>query len=395
MDAPKPLRVLRIITRMNVGGPSRQVSLLSGIPGYETLTVFGQCESGEKEDAHLITELKGNWKRIHSLKRSIRPWSDLSTLLSLIRIILLFKPDIVHTHTAKAGMIGRLAAWLCRIPIIIHTYHGHVLEGYFSPQVSSIFRFIERWLAKRSNALILLSNLQWFSITEKHQIGNPQKNRIIPLGLRIESWIENNAFPKPIWYQERQLNPNIRYISWVGRLTAIKNPLLLIEIALELQQFKDLPDWKILVAGDGELRPELEAAIEYRQLGSAIQLLSWEEDLFSLCRASEIALLTSRQEGTPVSLIEAMACGVPVVATSVGGIPDIIPKSAGLLTEPGDARALAQQVRYLLLNPEKRAQLGAAGRNEARKFTASRLIQDIQNLYEEFFLSGAAPDKKP
>jgi len=394
MDAPKPHRVLRIITRMNVGGPSRQVTLLSGLPGYETMTVFGQCESGEKEDAHLIAELKGNWKRIHTLRRSIRPWSDLSTLLSLIRIILRFKPHIVHTHTAKAGMIGRLAAWLCRVPILIHTYHGHVLEGYFSPPVSAIFRYIERWLAKRSNALILLSHLQWISITEKHEIGNPRKNRIIPLGLTIESWIENNAIPKPHWYQERQLNSSIRYISWVGRLTAIKNPILLIEIALELQQFKKLPEWKILVAGNGELRTELEAAIESRQLGSAIQLLSWEQDLFSLFRASEITLLTSWQEGTPVSLIEAMACGVPIVATSVGGVPDIIPESAGLLTDPGDARALAQQVRHLLLNPEKRAQLGAAGRNEARKFTASRLIQDIQNLYGEFFLSGAAPDKK-
>lgn len=381
MESSRPIRLLRIITRMNVGGPSRQVSLLSGLAGFETQTIFGACGKDEREDAQMIAELKGEWFRIANLKRSIHPWNDLLSLFQIIRIIQKFKPQIIHTHTAKAGMIGRLAAWICRTPVIVHTYHGHVLEGYFPPLVSTLFRKIEQWLADRSQAIIVLSQRQLDSITHQHQIGNLIKNHVIPLGLPIESWIESDEKPVAEWYYQRKLNVSTQYIVWAGRLTGIKNPMLIAEIARLLSQENDLPDWKILVAGDGEMRKELEEAVLLRKLDTRVQFLSWESDMLSLCRAASICLLTSFQEGTPVSLIESMACGVPVVATAVGGVPDIVPKTAGMLAESNQADELAQHLALLLKDPELRNQLGKGGRIQARQFTSERLQQDLRELY--------------
>lgn len=381
MNSGQPIRILRIITRMNIGGPSRQVSLLSDLDGFETISLFGACGKGEREDEQMIAELKGKYIRIPQLGRSIHPWNDLLALIQIIRMIRKFKPQIIHTHTAKAGMIGRLAAWMCHAPIIVHTYHGHVLEGYFSPLVSTLFRKIEQWLAKRSKAIIVLSKSQLASITHQHQIGNLTKNHIIPLGLPIESWIESGDRPSPEWYSQRQLNVSTQYIVWAGRLTGIKNPMLMVEIARLLTLDNDLPEWKILVVGDGEMRKEVEEAVIVQKLETQIQFLSWESDMFSLCRAASISLLTSYQEGTPVSLIESMACGVPVVATAVGGVPDIVPTTAGILAESNQASQLAKQIAHLLKNPALRNELGKGGRAQARQFTSERLQQNLRELY--------------
>lgn len=382
MSTNNQVRLLRIITRMNIGGPSRQVAVLADLEGFDTLTVIGNCSPEEAEDKQCVQALENRMVRIQYLRRNLHPVQDFLAFLELIRVIRRFRPQIVHTHTAKAGMLGRLAAWITGVPILVHTYHGHVLEGYFRPQVTAFFRKLERWLGKHSDALITLSRQQFESITHQHHIGDSHKNRIIPLGLPLTEFLEANGKPDSDWYARRGVNPSTLFIVWAGRITGIKNPMLIPEIARMLQKHQDLPDWQILVAGDGEMREELQQAILLSGMENRVSLLGWEQDILSLCRATDIALLTSFQEGTPVSLIEAMASGAPIVATRVGGVEDIT-GSAGLLSESGDARMLADHLTVLLRDSSLRSSLGESGRKQAQQFTASRLKDDLRRMYRE------------
>lgn len=367
---------------MNIGGPSRQVSVLADLEGFDTLTVIGNCGPEEAEDEQCVQALGDRLIRIHALKRNLHPVQDFVAFLQLIRVIRKFRPQIVHTHTAKAGMLGRLAAWITGVPVLVHTYHGHVLEGYFRPQVTAFFRKLERWLGKHSDALITLSRQQYEAITHQHLIGDSHKNRIIPLGLPLEEFLEANGKPDSDWYAERGVKPSTLFIVWAGRITGIKNPMLIPEIARILERHQDLPDWQILVAGDGEMRDELQQVVVQSGLENRIRLLGWEQDILSLSRAADIALLTSFQEGTPVSLIEAMASGVPIVATRVGGVEDIT-GSAGLLVESGDSRMLANHLWTLIRDGLQRSRLGESGREQAWQFTATRLKDDLRRLYLE------------
>lgn len=387
MSTNNQVRLLRIITRMNIGGPSRQVALLADLEGFDTLTVIGSCTRQEVEDHQCVEALGKRMVRIGSLRRNLNPLEDFRAFFQLIWIIRRFRPQLVHTHTAKAGMLGRLAAWVTGVPVLVHTYHGHVLEGYFRPQITAFFRNIERWLGNRSNALITLSQQQFEAITNQHRIGDSRKNRIIPLGLSLLDFLQPGGKPDSEWYAQRGIPPETLLIVWVGRLTAIKNPLLIPEIARMLLAHEDLPDWKILVAGDGEMREELEQAIVLTGMENRVQLLGWEYDILSLCRASDIALLTSFQEGTPVSLIEAMASGVPIVATNVGGVQDITGE-AGFLANSGDAGMLTDHLSVLLGDSSIRYRLGEAGRKQAERYTSYRLKADLKQLYRELVSKG-------
>lgn len=392
-----PLRILRIITRMNTGGPSRQVALLSEPGAIDGITqvVYGACPPYEREDPETLKKISHNSIYLPQLGRSLNPFKDLFALLRLIKIIQNFSPHIVHTHTAKAGFLGRIAAWYCGVPVIVHTFHGNALKHYFSQPLTSVFRKLERILAKITDVIIVLSPQQYQEITEEYQIGNPQKNIIVPLGLNLQAFQNAAQQPDTTWYQMRSLNPSDLHITWCGRLTPVKNPLLIIDIALRLRRESQLPKWKILVAGDGELRPQLEAEIQKHQLDSCIQLLSWEDDLVSLWKASAIALLSSWNEGTPVSLIEAMASSVPIVATRAGGVQDIVPhQTCGLLSETGNAEMLSSNLSELLLDENLRTRMGSNGKKESEKYDIQILIKKITLLYRTHYTQKKSNEQK-
>jgi glycosyltransferase involved in cell wall biosynthesis len=376
-------RILRLITRMNTGGPSRQVARLSDLEGYETFTVWGMCSADEAEDEQMIRQVKGNWEQLPYLGRQIHPWKDLLSLIRLIGIIKSFRPHILHTHTAKAGMLGRLAAWLCGVPIIVHTYHGHVLEGYFSPLTSRMFRWIEQQCGRVSNALIVLSRLQYDAITNTHGVGDENKNHIVPLGIDLNALLSISGKPEAEWYLSRNLNPDCRYILWCGRLTKIKHPLILPEICRELESYPNLPDWKILVAGDGDLRQVLTDKILELKCENRIQLLSWETDSKSLFSAADLVILTSIQEGTPVSLIEAMAAGKPIIASGVGGVPDMLESGGGRIVSSINSKVFAEEISQIFLQESIGWEMGQIGRKQSQLYRMERLKEDLNRLYSD------------
>jgi len=385
MNEEKP-RILRIITRMNTGGPSRQAALLTvpGLEEFETLLLFGNCEAGEQEDTRLTQWVREKSLRVSSLRRSIHPFRDIQAFWAIRKAIRSFKPHIVHTHTAKAGILGRLAAYMESVPVIIHTFHGHTFHNYFSEPLNTFFLNVERMLASLSTHILVLSPSQYQEITHTFKVGNARRNRIVPLGLQLDPFLETSDALPADWYSSRNLSMDYFYISWCGRLVSVKDPLLLVEIATRLNENKRLPEWKILVAGDGPLASTLTQKIKEANLEHRFRLLSWETDMVSFWRASQIALQTSLNEGTPVSLIEAMASGVPVVATHVGGVGDITGDGqAALLTPPKDADALAMALSQLMITPELRKKMSDAGKIRVKPFHFRILCQNLIQLYHE------------
>lgn len=371
------VRVLRIITRLNVGGPALHVSLLTARldpERFETLLVSGREDAAEGnmlELGRIAASLP--LVRLPTMVRAIRPLGDLRTLWSLVRIIRRFRPDVVHTHLAKAGLLGRLAARLAGVPVVVHTYHGSVLRGYFGPRQSRLLLWIDRWLARLSSRLIAITPS---GRRELSDLGVAPADRIevIPLGLDLESFRERRDSAAA--RRSLGIAPETPVIGIVGRLVPIKDVGTFLR-AVELAS-RTVPDLVALIVGDGEERAALEALATPR-----CRFLGFREDVQALLGAMDVLALSSRNEGSPVSLIEGLAAGKPVVATAVGGVPDVVRDGeTGLLVPPGDPEALAAAMVRLLTDRSLAARLGAAG--AAAVFPAydiSRLVPDIEALY--------------
>jgi glycosyltransferase involved in cell wall biosynthesis len=380
-DGDPPIRVLRVIARMNLGGPAHQVALLSGRLDrrrYETLLVSGHVGAGEQEH---IEHGGATIRHIDQLGPEIRPLQDMLALIALIRLIRSFRPTIVHTHTAKAGMLGRTAALLASgpRPLIVHTYHGHVLRGYFGPLKSHAFRLMERTLARFSDRLIGVS-----SATVEELIGlriaPRSKFAVVPLGLELEPFLTLDLEPDPSFREEVGVEAGEVLFTYTGRLVAIKRPDLMLR-ALALARNGGAAV-RVAVIGDGALRPELENLA--RELGclGAVHFLGYRRDLARIAAGSDAALLTSDNEGTPVALIEAAAAGRPAVSTSVGGVSDIVIEGTGFLAPPGDEAALAAHMARLAVDAELRRRMGSRAREHVRdRFATARLLSDIDSLY--------------
>ena len=396
-----PVRIVRIITRLNIGGPSIHAALLSNQMNPErcsTCLVVGQPDETEGDLSRLV---QGHVRllRIPTLVRDIRPWADLRTMGRLLRILWTERPRIIHTHMAKAGALGRVAG-LCynrigpgRRPgaraILAHTFHGHVLDGYFSPSRSRFFVRIERWLARRTDCLIAVSPRIRDELLAKG-IGRAPQWTVVPLGLDL-SVLASLPLPDD--------SPTIRF-GMVSRLVPIKNPSLFLEAFARLVQRDPARSVSGLIVGDGPLREPLEQQADDLGLARAVRFTGWQRDLPSVYQDLEIACLTSWNEGTPVSLIEAMAAGRAVVATDVGGVRDLLEASAeearapiaagsyriahrGLLVRAGDPEGFAEALEALTSDAALRRTLGEAARSHAvRVFHQDRLLQDITLLYE-------------
>lgn len=385
---PEPTRVLRLFSRLNIGGPSLHVILLTaGLRerGYETRLVVGQEEPEEGNLFALAEERGVPCTQLAGLGREIRLLADLRALLELRRLMREFRPAIVHTHTAKAGMLGRLAARLAGVPVVVHTYHGHVLRGYFGPVKTACFRGMERLLGSLSNALLAVSES-----VKQDLIGlgvaRASKIRVIPLGLDLEPLAR--PLPRGILRREAAIRDDAPLVGMVGRLVAIKDIPTFLAAARLVHD--SLPTCHFALVGDGQERALLEERVAKLGLSGVVRFFGWRRDMEAVYGDLDVVVNSSRNEGTPVSLIEALAAGRAVVATRVGGTPDLLGDDRGLLVPPGDPAALASAILECLRDPAAAAARARAGqRHVLQHHAVSRLIADIDGLYRELLASRA------
>lgn len=392
MTAPRPIRVVRIIARMNIGGPARHVALLeTGLPalGYASWLVHGAPASGEGE-LPLAPGPGHEVVRVDALSRAIHPGQDLGAFLAIWRVLRRVEPDIVDTHTAKAGALGRVAAALYNLgrgprrrAAVVHTFHGNVFRGYFGRFGSAVVRSIERALAQVTDRIVAISARQRHDLVEDFRIAPPDRVAMIPLGLDLEALAR---IPVPDVATARDESRPVT-CAFVGRLVAIKQVDLLLRACARV--FAVHPRALLLVAGDGESRAELEALTARLGLGDRVRFLGWQTDLAALYAGIDIVALSSINEGTPVAVIEAMAAGRAVLSTAVGGVPDLIDDGrTGRLVPAGDEAALAAALGELIENADLRRRLGIAARSDVlARFGDERLVREMDRLYRDTLAS--------
>lgn len=375
-----PARVLRLVTRLNIGGPARQALLLTKELQERFPTVLAAGRPTESEGEMSDPEVA---VRYVPLVRPLHPQSDMQALGAVRRLMLETRPAIVHTHMAKAGLVGRVTAATVRpIPRTVHTFHGHVLEGYFRPAVQRTFIEIERRMAARTDALVAVSNEIRDGLLELG-IGRPAQYQVIPLGFDLSPFSAVDA-PTGLLRKTLTLDADIPLVGVIGRLVPIK------DLGTAIAAVARLEAVHLVFVGDGECRPQLEAQTRAAGVGDRVHFTGWW-DVPTALSDVDVVLLTSRNEGTPVSLIEAAAARRPVVATRVGGVPLVVEDGAtGFLAPAGDHVALAAHVERLLASPDLRRSMGEAAQERVMdRFSKQRLLGDISELYTAL-LSGRA-----
>jgi glycosyltransferase involved in cell wall biosynthesis len=375
------VRVLRVIARLNIGGPAIHAVLLTerlDPARYDSVLVTGREDAAEGNYLALHRRTVAGLVSEPALGREIHGVDDLVALTRLTRLMRRLRPHVVHTHTAKAGTLGRLAARLAGVPVIVHTYHGHVLHGYFSPARTRFFIGIERWLARFTDRLLTVSERVRRELLDL-RIGSPDRFEVVPLGLDLDGFLACESLRGEL---RRELGLGEEpLVGIVARLVPIKAHEVFLEAAQKVAAA--IPAARFVIVGDGERRGELETAAGRPGLRGRVHFLGWRSDLDRIYADLDVVALTSRNEGSPVSLIEAMAAARPVVATRVGGVPDLVEDGvSGRLVPAGDASALAGALKALLADPERRRTMGEAGRRRVYPaLSAWRLVADIDRLY--------------
>jgi glycosyltransferase involved in cell wall biosynthesis len=380
---------VRVITRLNIGGPSIQAVSLSHrlTPfGFMTRLVHGRLGVGEGDMSYLLAGTGVDSVYVPSLQRPVTPADDLRAIQRVYRILCETKPAIVHTHMAKAGAVGRAATLLynrthrASPAKIVHTYHGHVLEGYFSPIKTRFFLRIERALARATDRIIAISPRIKEELLHELRIGASTQYAVVPLGFDLESFLRIDDDFRRTARRDLGIPADAQVVTTLGRLTAIKQHDLFLSMAARLAATN--PHVVFLIAGDGELRSDLETQAHHRGIADRVRFLGWRRDLPVIYGATDVFALTSRNEGTPVALIEAMASGVPGVSTDVGGVRDVIDSDGvGLRVRDGTPESLAKAVESLLQATSRRA-MGQRARETVRaRFGIDRLVHDLASLY--------------
>ena len=392
MVSESNITIARVIARLNIGGPAIQAILMTEAfrhKGYQSLLVTGEVSPGEGSMEYLACNRDVVPIKIASMSRRISWYDDLTTLLELARIFRREKPVIVHTHTAKAGTLGRLAAMASGVPIRVHTFHGHVFRGYFSSFGTRIFMAIERFLARHTDCVIAISESQKRDLVDVYGIAPAEKVSVIPLGIDLNPFL-SIAERDGTLRNSLSCDSGTVLVGWVGRLTAIKDPDLFLSAARRLVgHFGKL---RFALIGDGELRRHCETQAADASLAGTVSLTGWRQHLDRVYADLDLVVLSSINEGTPVSLLEAMASARAFVSTDVGGVRDLMVGPArnlggfeifdnGILV-PREPEVLASAVSYLIENPEVRRAMGQAGRSFVRRrFSSQRLADDLECLY--------------
>jgi glycosyltransferase involved in cell wall biosynthesis len=382
-----------VIARMNLGGPAHQASYLSGRrfhpDRYETLLVHGQPAPGEESMADLAEREGAETVYLPSLRQAVNPPHDTRALAQLGGIARRFRPDLIHTHTAKAGFLGRTAGLLAvrPRPVLVHTFHGHVLEGYFGPTKTRVYRDLERTLGRRSDRLIGVSQ-QTVDDLVRLGVAPREKFSVIPLGLDLSAFArlgkgDGEELRSQIGVLDGQM-----LLAFVGRIVPIKRVDLLLRAFARARASGARAHLAII--GDGEARDQFEAMAGDLEVASAVSFLGYRRDLTRIAAAADVAVLSSDNEGTPVWLIESAAAGVPAIATEVGGTSNVVTAETGLLVPPGDEEALAGAITRLAEHAGVRQRMGEqARRHVLARYSVDRLITDIDALYSELLQARA------
>ena len=400
------IRILRFIARLNIGGPSIHVHLLTtGLDGkiFHSTLITGKISPSEGNMGYLFESFKEKPIIIEELQREIRPLMDLKAFLRIFGVLRRETPDIVHTHTAKAGTSARLAAIIFNRfsggnAKTVHTFHGHVFSGYFSQTKSLMFIWIERLLARKTDVIVAISQTQKTDLAHKFHIAPADKIRVIPLGFNLVPFLKS---PQKRGHFRKSLGKGkgALLVGIVGRLVPIKNHVLFLNMARIFMNENNDMDVEFVLVGDGELRKTLEAHAEKMGLLNHVSFCGWRHDLPEVYADLDVLALTSENEGTPVSIIEAMASGTSVISTDAGGVRDLLGPSEkemsmkmgftackkGILCCKNDATGFARGLKHLV-GMEKKAQdlmTDEARTFVVKSFSNKRLLKDMENLYLE------------
>lgn len=405
------IKVIRIIARLNVGGPARHVVwLTAGLRerGYDTVLVTGVVPPGEDDMKYFADAAGIRPVLVPQMSREIS-WRDAVAIWKIFQLMLRERPHIVHTHTAKAGTVGRVAGlmyrWLTPSSLIgrprscrfVHTYHGHVFHSYYGPAKTRLFLRIERALARLvTDRIVVVSEQQRREISEEFGVGRPAQFAVIPLGLDLTAFNDWQSKRGRV-RQELNASDDELLIGIVGRLTEVKNHDFFLRVAKRLKEsnLTEQRHLRFVIIGDGKMRPQLEATANKFEISDDVMFLGTRRDPENFYPALDIVALTSHNEGTPLTLIEAMANERPVIATGVGGVVDLLGLKIsevdgytvcqrGVSVDRGDIQAFAAGLSRLVRDEDLRRELGRRGREfVVRNYAKERLVEDISNLYEE------------
>lgn len=393
-------KVLQIVNRLNIGGITYNAASIAARlrPEYETMLVSGIKDESEESSEFIVRELGLDPIYIPDMSREINIVKDYKAYLNILRIIRTFKPDIVHTHAAKAGIVGRLAAWRAGTPVIIHTYHGHVFHSYFNKLKTQFIITIERFLASISDAIIAISPEQKQELSETFHIAKPLKFHLVELGYDLHSFSEDVTRKRKKFREQYHIGSDEIAIGMIGRMVPIKNIPFFIDSIEQLMALH--PDKKIraVLIGDGDIRYDLQKKCTVKGLtfscpelpveNATVLFTSWIYEPDVAMSGLDIIALTSLNEGTPASLIEAQASGKPIVSTDVGGIRNIVlPDKTAFLVESGQLKEFTACLSRLIEDPELREKMGDAGPSFVNeRFHYNRLTEDIRELYTKLLL---------
>jgi len=386
-------RILRIINRFNLGGPTYNAAYLTRyLPErYETMLVGGMKDESEDSSQFIVENLGITPVIIPEMRREINPLQDYAAYQRLKKIIADFKPDIVHTHASKPGALGRWAAHKMGVPVIIHTFHGHIFHSYFNSTTTRFYKGLEQKLAKVSTRIIAISERQKEELSVEHQICPPEKVAVIPLGFDLQRFQDDIEEKRIVFRTEFSLSDSEVAIAIIGRLVPIKNHDLF------LRSFKWVRDHakstiRAFIVGDGESRGHLEQLCRELELSYSsdsemkvdVYFTSWVKNVDYVNAGADIIALTSKNEGTPVSLIEAQAGNRPIISTRVGGIENVvIPNETALLSEPEDEERFRENLLRMTDDASMREAFGRKGWAFVKdKFTYERLVADVSKLYD-------------
>ncbi len=388
-------RVLRIINRFNLGGPTYNAAYLTKhlAPEFETMLVGGMKDDSEDSSEFIVENLGVDARVLSSMRRSIHPLRDRVAYNEIKNIIRDFRPDIVHTHASKAGALGRRAAHQLGVPAIVHTFHGHVFHSYFGRFKSGFYRSLERYLASRSDRIIAISEKQKEELVREHRICDPGKVAVIPLGFDLQRFREDREEKRRRFRREYGLEEGEVAIGIVGRLVPVKNHELFLRGVAALLG-RSSQKVRAFIIGDGEEREDLllkaknmgiPVALGWEGKRAPLTFTSWIKNVDEVYAGLDIVALTSLNEGTPVSLIEAQAAGVPIVSTRVGGVENVVvPGETALLCSRTDPQEFSEKLLRLVDDPGKRFEMTEKGWPYVKdRFSVERLVKDMGDLYRE------------
>ncbi|MBL7765556.1 MAG: glycosyltransferase [Chitinophagaceae bacterium] len=387
-------KVLRIFNRLILGGPSFNVTYLTKFmePDFDTTLVVGAKDDHEKIADELIRQYDLHPVEIPSMKREINLLDDYKAYRALRKLIRETKPDIVHTHASKPGTLGRLAAIHEKVPVIVHTFHGHTFHSYFGSLKTKLFIAIEQYLAKHSTRIIAISESQRDELSTEFHICPKEKMSVIPLGLDLSRFSHQQEEKRKQFRTQYGIQDDEVAIGIIGRIVPIKNHMMFVEVIHELLK-RTQQKIRVMMIGDGDVREELmnkltEYQIPYNyfpenQTPAQVTFTSWIHEMDIVYAGLDVVCLTSLNEGTPVSLIEAHAAHKPVVTTNVGGVADIVSDGeTGYIVEPQDVQGFTEKLQTLVENNSLRSQFGKTGYTQVyQKYDKMRLVDDMRKLY--------------